>query len=312
MTTADLIVTLARANLAASGAILLVLALRALSRRLCGAHIAYGLWLLPPAAVAGGLMPGWTDALVAADDAGRTWLDGAGRADGMAVLWAAGLAASIAMALWRQARFDAAARAGRAGPAVVGVIAPRLVAPADFATRFSDGERRLIRAHELAHIDRRDGLSAALATAATWLCWFNPLAYAALGAFRRDQELACDATVMSRLPRARRAYAETLLRSEPAVRDADFACNWRTARHPLAERIEALARRRPSQVSRDMGVASLVLLCAAAFVGTRAAQPPLPAHAFARSSVMQVELSPAGAQETAWVYRWEPRALRSR
>src|SRR6185437_11079103 len=192
MTTAELLVALARANLAAGAAIVAVLALRSPARRAFGAHLAYALWLMVPAAAAGVLTPalgspGLVPALAGAGAAGRSWLAAPGRAQGLAALWLAGFAASAALALWRQSRFAAAARAGRAGPAVAGLLRPRLIMPSDFDARFSPAEQRLIRAHELAHIERQDGRVAALAVVAGWVCWFNPLAPAALAAFRTDQ-----------------------------------------------------------------------------------------------------------------------------
>ena len=43
--------------------------------------------------------------------------------------------------------------------------------------------------------------------------WFNPLAWLALGAFRRDMESACDAALLTSVGRdAAPAYAETILR----------------------------------------------------------------------------------------------------
>lgn len=321
MTTADLIAGLLRANLAAGAAILLVLALRTRARRLFGAHLAYGLWLMVPAAVAGVLIPtpplgapGWAAVIAGAGDAGRAWLSAAGNAYAVAALWLAGFAANAALAFWRQSRFAAVVRAGRAGPAVVGVLRPRLVIPSDFEARFSDVERRLIRAHELAHIERQDGRLAALALAAVWLCWFNPLAHVALARFRADQELACDATVMQRMPRRRRAYAAALLRTEPAARDVVFGCAWVVAAHPLAARLAALVRRAPDQMRHDLGVGAVVTLALASFAAAWTAQPPsLVARAEpAAPSVILMELSPPDPQETAWVYRAAPPAPQAR
>jgi beta-lactamase regulating signal transducer with metallopeptidase domain len=316
MTTAELILALVRANLAAGPAILVVLTLRAPARRLFGAHLAYGLWLMVPAAAAGALTPtaigspGWAPAIAAAGETARAWLAGPGRAGGLAALWLAGFAGSAALALWRQSRFAAATRAGRAGPAVTGVVRPRLVIPADFGQRFSEAERRLIRAHELAHIDRQDGRLAALAVAAVWLCWFNPLAHIALAVFRGDQELACDATVMARIPKARRAYAAAMLRTEPLARDVVFGCPWLTLEHPLATRLAMLARRAPDDMRRDLGLAAISALALTSFGAAWAAQPPpltVPAEP-AGPAVILMELAPPDLQETAWVYRSVPRA----
>src|ERR1700722_8597292 len=281
MTTADLIVALVRANLAASGAILLVLALRAPARRLFGAHLAFGLWLTVPAAAAGAFTPavdspGWAPAIAAAGHASRAWLSAPGCASALAALWLAGVAAHAALALWRQSRFAADVRTGRAGPAVGGVLRPRLVLPADFEARFSQAERRLIRAHELAHIGRQDGRIAALGVAAVWLGWFNPLAHLALALFRVDQELACDAAVMQRMPKDRRAYAAAMLRTEPVARDLVFGCAWVVAAHPLATRLAALVRRAPDQMRHDLGVGAVTALAVISFAAAWAAQPPLP------------------------------------
>lgn len=321
MTMAELIAALLRANLAAGATALLVLTLRAPARRAFGAHLAYALWLTVPAAAAGALTPalnspGWAPAIEAASHAGRAWLSGGAHAEGIAALWLAGFAASAALALWRQSRFAAAARAGRAGPAVIGLLRPRLVTPADFDARFGEGERRLIRAHELAHIDRQDGRVAALAVAAAWVCWFNPLAHLALAAFRADQELACDATVMQRMPRARRAYAAALLRAEPQTRDLArdptrdlvFGAAWLAHAHPLAARLAALARRAPDDMRHDLGVGAAAALALVSFTAAWAAQPPLapPTDPAAGETVILMELSPPDPQVAAWVARTAP------
>lgn len=312
MTTADMILALLRANLAGGAAILLVMALRAPARRVFGAHLAYGLWLMVPAAAAGALAPamrsfGWAPAIAHAGDAGRAWLSVSAHAHGLAVLWLAGFAANAALALWRQSRFAAAVRAGRAGPAVVGVVRPRLVTPADFDQRFSEAERRLIRAHELAHIDRHDGRIAALGVAAVWLCWFNPLAHVALALLRADQELACDATVMQRMPKHQRAYAAAMLRAEPAASDLVFGCAWVVAAHPLATRLAALVRRAPDQMRHDLGVGAVAALALASFAAAWTAQPPrLIPHAQAGPTVILMELSPPDPAQVAWVYRSQP------
>jgi beta-lactamase regulating signal transducer with metallopeptidase domain len=319
MTTAELVVTLARANLAAGAAIVAVLALRSPVRRAFGAHLAYALWLMVPAAAAGALTPalgspGWAPVIAAAGAAGRAWIAWPGHAKALTALWLAGVAVSAGLAIWRQSRFAAAARAGRAGPAVVGILRPRLVTPADFGDRFSAAEQRLIRAHELAHLERQDGRLAALAVVAAWVCWFNPLAHVALAAFRADQELACDATVMQHMPKVRRAYAAALLRAEPSVRDLVFGSAWLSPAHPLAARLAALARRAPDQMRHDLGVGATAALAITSFAAAWAAQPPLATGEAARAGppVILIELAPPDPQETAWVYRAAPPLPRTR
>ncbi len=259
--TADLLAAVARSNIAAGVAVLVMLGLRAPLRRWFGAGRAYAAWLIVPLAAAGSLMPaavssGRAGPLEATNDHALAWLAVGGHAGALALLWLGGVLAAIAIAAWRHWRFAAAVKAGRAGPAAVGVLQPRLVTPADFALRFSDDERRLVRAHELAHIERLDARYNAVAALATWVCWFNPLLHLGLRAMRLDQELACDATVLGRLPASRRLYAETLLRTQPVLAPA-LGCQWSSKGHPLEARIRMLVAATPTQTRLDLGLAIL-------------------------------------------------------
>jgi beta-lactamase regulating signal transducer with metallopeptidase domain len=236
--TTEALLLLARLNLAAGAAIVLVLLLRPLVRRRLRAQQTYAMWLAVPLACA------WALACPAglfdpADGRAEAWLSRHGPV--LAMVWATGVAASVLLVACRYARFQAQVRRGRAGPAIVGVLAPRLVLPADFPLRFTADEQRLVRAHERAHIDRLDARFNALALAMQCLNWFNPLAYVAAAAMRFDQELACDATVMMRLPGERRRYAETLLRSQTASLASPIGCDWLGAgSHPLVTRLTTL------------------------------------------------------------------------
>src|SRR3546814_16727473 len=69
--------------------------------------------------------------------------------------------------------------------------------------------------------------------------WFNPLLWIAADRFRRDQELACDATVVARHPHARRAYGEAMVKTQLSAMPAPLACHW-FGGHPLKERIAML------------------------------------------------------------------------
>jgi beta-lactamase regulating signal transducer with metallopeptidase domain len=307
--TADLLAALARSNIAAGVAVLVMLALREPLRRWLGAERAYAAWLIVPMAAAGSLMPpavtsGPAEPLEATNNHALAWLAVGGHARAVVLLWLAGVLAAAVIAGWRHWRFAAAIKAGRAGPAAVGVLQPRLVMPADFGLRFSDDERRLVRAHELAHIERLDARYNAAAALATWLCWFNPLLHLGVRAMRLDQELACDATVLGRLPASRRLYAETLLRTQPAVAPA-LGCQWRSRGHPLEVRIRALTAQRPTQSRLDLGLAILIVAMPAVFATAWATQPPARAAAEG-PTVILVELTPpseANAALDVAVYR---------
>ena len=278
---ADVLVALARANLAASVAILLVLLARSSVRRLLGAQLAYAAWILVPIATVGSLTPLDVSARPLASAravslAAKAWL--ATGPDAILVgFWLVGLAASLAWVVWSQYRYGRAVRSGLAGPAVFGVIAPRLVVPSDYSARFTPEQRRLIRAHERAHMDRLDPRFNALAVLFQCLGWFNPLLHVAAGAMRLDQELACDATVVARLPGDRRRYAEALLISQRASVYAPLGCHWGgRGMHPLEARILTLMRPQPAQDRRDLGTIGLAVLAVVIGIGAWAAQPPAP------------------------------------
>ena len=188
-------------------------------------------------------------------------------------LWAAGALLAMAMQ-WRQQRainqqliwpksgsLSRARRLARlpagASPALIGVWPSRIVLPLDFEQRFLPAERRLILAHELQHLRRRDNAWNLLASLLCCLHWFNPLAWLAWRHLRQDQELACDAAVLQRRPTQRAAYAKALLAAQglrPVL--APGSCSWILPEtHPLIERIAMLKthasysalRRRTSQ-----------------------------------------------------------------
>src|SRR5262245_39629678 len=110
------------------------------------------------------------------------------------------------MAIWQlrgQLRFLADARAGFAGPAVAGVFNPRIITPAAFEERFEKSELEVIIAHEKMHLAKNEARINALVALLRCICWFNPFVHIAAHLMRVDQELACDATVVERHPRAK-------------------------------------------------------------------------------------------------------------
>jgi beta-lactamase regulating signal transducer with metallopeptidase domain len=119
-------------------------------------------------------------------------------------------------------------------------------------------------------MDRQDARGAAVAVLAQWLCWFNPLVHMALLAVRLDQELACDATVLERLPVQRRRYAETLLRTQ-LDHGPTYGIAWRGC-GALETRLAMLATRQPPLDRLDLGEIAVNGLWIAAFVGGIAAQ----------------------------------------
>jgi len=271
--TSEVLAAIIRANLVGGLAILAVLGLRIPMRRVFGPELAYGLWAAPPIAFVATLMP---PPVLADDPATDPFALARDHSTLALVLWGAGLAFAAALFTWAQLRFLASARAGKAGPSVVGVINPRILMPADDGT-YSAEERDLVRAHERQHVARRDPRASALAAAFQTLCWFNPLVHLAAHVMRLDQELACDAAVLRRRPRDRTLYAKTLLKTQLVAQALPFGCHW-LARgpHPLEVRVAAL---RTSPLHD--GLAGQVLLAGGILVAALMAwnaQPPGEKH----------------------------------
>src|SRR5690606_37981293 len=234
MATTEWSALLFEATATTSVAILLVFLLRAPLRRGFGAGAVHALWALVPAAALAPFLPAApalpgeallapvgvgldaTLAPVRRGGAGYGWLPAA---------WAAGALALLLLQALRQWRFrrsagplcargDGSYAAAVDGPAVLGLLRPRIVVPHDFDRRFTATERALVLAHERVHVQRGDVPATALATLLQCLFWFNPLVHLALARFRRDQELACDAAVVARHPDARRDYARAMLNAQ--------------------------------------------------------------------------------------------------
>ena len=271
-------------NIAAGAAILFVMLVRRPAARFLGPHAAYSLWAIIPVAMVATLLPerttetfvtefliGGIPASVAAArlEASASWLMPA-----LTLGWIAGIVALTLMLVRRQRAFLRDAEIGLAGPAIVGFRHPRIVTPDDFARRFSHDERKLILTHEQVHIDRNDARINAFAAFIRCVFWFNPLVHIGANYMRIDQEMSCDAEVIDRRPRVRRAYAETLLKTQLASRPLPVGCYWPAeSQHPLAERISLIAAK-PLSVRRRAAATAIVLaVTASAGVAAWAAQP---------------------------------------
>ena len=276
----ELLVVLGRASLVLSLAALVALALRTPLRRGFGAHRAYAIWLVAPFALAGGFMPaprgsGPQHLLEAAGSGVQALLKAAPFGDILAFLWLAGFCLSLVLALRRHGRFMEDIRAGRAGPAVVGVIRPRLVTPLDFQAQFAPRVQLLIRAHERVHMERGDARWNALATLLQALFWFNPITHIAARAMKLDQELACDAAVVDRFPEDRRVYAKALLGAQALGAASPLGCYWTSGRvHPLVTRLGAIVNRSGGAQRDGLWIALSLSLWTGAFAAAWALQPP--------------------------------------
>ena len=168
------------------------------------------------------------------------------------------------------------------GPMVFGVFRPVVVAPADFMTAYSTGERALALAHECAHIARGDMLARTIAFLLQAAQWPNPVVHIAARAFETDQEAACDAYVLARCRDDDNAvgdYASAIMKS---VRGATAPAYALSLGHPLKERLMLLTRTKPSIARRLSGGAGAATLIAAGLAATAS-------YGFAASEVEESE-----------------------
>ncbi len=281
-----LLAALAQQALLLSVAIALLWVLRPVLLKRLGAGAAYAAWLLVPALLLTPLLPrpaqeplrvvlqataGTAPATVPALPAPPS-----GQAGLWLALWLAGSACVVAVQARRQLRL---ARLGKhlpagSSPALVGLLRPRVTLPVDFEQRFAPAERELVLAHEEVHRQRLDNLWNLLAWTLTALHWWNPLAWWAQRRLQADQELACDAAVLTTRPDAQATYTRALLAAHGLnAPGAPLASRWGTT-HPLVERIAMLNRPRPLNRRRALLLAATVSTVSAL---AYAAENPAPA-----------------------------------
>lgn len=269
MTSAEFLSGLWEGAVASSVAMVLVLLLRGVVRTWLGASAAYLLWLVVPAA----LLAVWLPAprltavpMIASDmtvQVGATIPDAAATlsagALGWLALWLVGALLMAVWLLWQQRHFmrglglltqreDGTWQARNVAglPAIVGVLRPRIVVPADFEQRYSAEERQLVMLHEQLHLRRGDlWVNAALALMQC-AYWFNPLLMPAVRRCREDQELSCDERVIANTAGARRSYGNAMLKTGLALSPLPMGCHWQN-QHPLKERIAMLKRPVPGK-----------------------------------------------------------------
>jgi beta-lactamase regulating signal transducer with metallopeptidase domain len=179
-------------------------------------------------------------------------------------------------------------------PMTVGVVAPVIILPADWAS-WDDAELSAVLAHEEEHVRRRDPFVAAVTLFNRAIFWFHPLAWWLTAEIARLSEEACDAVVISRGHDCD-VYSACLLRFARRVTNAGGRIMPVATAMPgsgLQERLGMIAQppaRRPSTPR----LASAVGACAALVVVSAAARPT------ARARAATEQAAPSQAQ-AAWV-----------
>ena len=186
------------------------------------------------------------------------------------------------------------------GPVASGIVHPRIFLPADFMSRYTPAERRLALLHEGAHHDRRDILANLAALVVLALHWWNPLAHRAYRAFRADQELACDATVLADVGLSdRHAYGSAVLKSASA-RMPGVACAL-SHKAELKRRLQVMARPAVGSPGLWIGAAVATAAIGAGLIATASgsASPVDPTVYLSRAELAQIQVDAGRARDDA-------------
>jgi beta-lactamase regulating signal transducer with metallopeptidase domain len=312
----ELLRSLLALTLVSSASVVIVLSVRRGIRRAFGASVSYSAWFLVPISMLALFVPGardtgyelviqaqmspvsslvtqsftaplggplsvnWQTGLVV------TWGVGAG----LFIAYFIGLQRAFVRGLGTLSDFNGGLRARTAAgcPALIGILKPKIVLPADFETRYTAQEQSLILAHENVHLRRQDTSWNALTALLRCVLWFNPLIHFAASRMRVDQELACDAAVIERHPASRRAYAGAMLKTQLADAALPVGCHW-TSTHPFKERLEMIKTEIPTRGRRALGAGLLAAVSMAVGYAAWAAEPALTAP---ESGAQPIERAP--------------------
>jgi beta-lactamase regulating signal transducer with metallopeptidase domain len=161
------------------------------------------------------------------------------------------------------------------GPIVAGIWRPTVLIPVE-ARNWCDTRREAVLMHELAHVARRDVSAQVVAHAVCAVHWFNPLAWIAARAMRRERERACDDAVLGNGVAASTYATELLAIAAGAMATSTPAAALSMARPSEFEgRLLAILARRPRHMSlaARVGIPGLACLSTVLVAGATAATP---------------------------------------
>lgn len=164
-----------------------------------------------------------------------------------------------------------------AGPCTWGFFKPTLVLPRA-TEHWSEAERRYALTHELAHIERRDYISAQIVRLACAVHWYNPLVWYAARQAHKLQEQACDDAVL-RNGAVPSDYAQLLVGIARTCCGSPRVAMGMAERSPLYDRVRAILDPRKARAaqSRTGALATILpLACAMALIaGAGLAEPEI-------------------------------------
>ena len=145
-------------------------------------------------------------------------------------------------------------------PGVAGLFRPVLLLPEGICDRLSPAQMRVIVAHEMCHVRRRDNLTATIHMLVEAIFWFHPLVWWIGRRMIGEREAACDEAVIA-AGGEREAYAEALLTVCKFYVESPLASAAGVAGADLKKRIERIMT---PGVTQQLNFAKKAMLAVAA------------------------------------------------
>jgi beta-lactamase regulating signal transducer with metallopeptidase domain len=189
------------------------------------------------------------------------------------------------------------------GVQLAGICRPVIILPDCAEESFNEEERRIMLAHELAHLKRHDLAWNWLPTVTGWLFFFHPLVWVLIRRWCESSETACDELVIQYHSARRAQYGRLLLKmstrwpDEP--RSALVAAGMSAAYRNLKRRILAMARVKPQSTRQSaIAAATVSLIAVAGLIPWRlVAQEPARPRPTADTSARQSDASALAATQ---------------
>lgn len=192
---------------------------------------------------------------------------------------------------------------GAIGPAVAGLRSPVVFVP-QWVLALDEPSQRLLMAHEMEHVRKRDtAMLFAGALGAALVPW-NPMVWWMVRRLRLAVEQDCDARVLARYPEVRR-YADLLLMaaSRPGLTARLLAAHFGEDTSDLLRRIDAMTRRQiPLRTLVASALAAVALLAAACETPRPAPVAPL--------SIREAAPFEAAGESAAWSTEFSEQVVR--
>ena len=145
-------------------------------------------------------------------------------------------------------------------PGIFGILDPTLVWPQGISQRLNEAQIEAIIAHELAHVRRRDNLTAAFHMLVEAIFWFHPIVWWLQSRLIDERERACDEAVVI-LGSEPGVYAESILRTCEFCIESPLTCVSGITGSELKQRLRRIVSDNPVRaLTRTRNLFSPVLL----------------------------------------------------